>query len=35
MRSRDVGFLEVKEGENDVDDEGAFTLITQTGSNGE
>lgn len=35
MRSRDAGVWEVKEGEDDVDDEGTFTLITQTGSNGE
>jgi hypothetical protein len=35
MRSRDAGVLEVKEGEDDVDDEGTFTLITQTVSNGE
>jgi hypothetical protein len=35
MRSRDAGVLAVKEAEEDVDDEGTFTLITQTGSNGE
>lgn len=35
MRSRDAGVWEVKEGEDDVDDEGTFTLITQMGSNGE
>lgn len=35
MRSWDAGFWDVKEGEGDVDDEGTFTLITQTGSNDE
>jgi hypothetical protein len=35
MRGRDAGVWVVKEGEEDVDDEKTFTLITQTGSNGE
>jgi hypothetical protein len=35
MRSWDDGVWEVKEGEDDVDDEGTITWITQTGSNGE
>lgn len=35
MRSWDDGVWEFKEGADDADDEGTFTLITQTGSNGE
>jgi hypothetical protein len=35
MRSWDDGAGEFKEGEDDTDEKGAFTLISQTGSDGE